>query len=102
MHLDDWCCNSHGDLAKIFEKTCPRSPAKKTFRNWKHFLPLVEMYLHKELHYCNEGNYCIIAMLIIYLLCMYIPTDPLGLINIVYGLHFSSDKLIFLGWLHCV
>ena len=37
------------------------------------------------------------AMLIIYfILCMYIPTDPLGLINIVYGLHFSSDKLIFL------
>ena len=36
------------------------------------------------------------AMLIIYLLCMYIPTDPLGLINIVHGLHFSSDKLIFL------
>ena len=42
MHLDVWCCNSHGDLAKIFEE-------KEKFRNWKHFLPLVGMYLHKEL-----------------------------------------------------
>ena len=49
MHLDVWCCNSHGDLAKILEKTCPRSPYKENFSNWKHFLPLVGMYLHKEL-----------------------------------------------------
>ena len=50
MHLDVWCCNSHGDLAKILEKTChARSPCKENFRNWKHFLPLVGMYLHKEL-----------------------------------------------------
>ena len=102
MHLDVWCCNSHGDLAKIFEETCPRSPAKKTYRNWKHFLPLVEMYLHKELHYCNEGNYCFKRGFqfcnanYILTVHVYIPTDPLGLINIVYGLHSSSDKLIFL------
>ena len=49
MHLDVWCCNSHGDLAKILEKTCRRSPCKENFSNWKHFLPLVGMYLHKEL-----------------------------------------------------
>lgn len=50
MHLDVWCCNSHGDLAKTLEKTChARSPCKENFRNWKHFLPLVGMYLHKEL-----------------------------------------------------
>lgn len=36
-------------LAKILEKTCPRSPCKENFSNWKHFLPLVGMYLHKEL-----------------------------------------------------
>ena len=99
MHLDVWCCNSHGDLAKILEKTChARSPCKENFRNWKHFLPLVGMYLHKEL---------IIAMKVIiifkedftefcnanYILTVY-PQ--------IHGLHFSSDKLIFLGWLHCI
>ena len=70
MHLDVWCCNSHGDLAKILEKTCPRSPCKENFRNWKHFLPLVGMYLHKELImkviivFKEDFNF---AMLIIYL-----------------------------------
>ena len=44
QQLDVWCCNSHGDLAKILEKTChARSPCKEEE------LPLVGMYLHKEL-----------------------------------------------------
>ena len=61
MHLDVWCCNSHGDLAKILEKTChARSPCKDNFRNWKHVLPLVGNVPAQRADYCNEGNNFII------------------------------------------
>ena len=42
MHLDVCCCNSHGDLAKILEKTCPRSPCKETLGTGNTFRHLLE------------------------------------------------------------
>ena len=63
MHLDVcWCCNSHGDLAKILEKTCPRSPYKENFTNCMETLSATCWNVPAQrADYCNEaGNYYIV------------------------------------------